>query len=103
MYLYRSGRKCRVRLFGHEDSLVVYTQELTELHECIQVDIPITDRVGEGDKFQVGIGGGDDRIIACRMERQLHTQVPAVRCVQATVRRVGIYPGILKVEAVDVL
>ena len=103
MYLYRSGRKCRVRLFGHEDSLVVHTQELTELHKGVQMDVPIRYRVREGDKFEVGIGRGDDRIIACRVERQLHTQVPAIGRVQATVGRVGIYPGVLKVETVDVL
>ena len=91
-----------MRLFGHEDSLVVHTQELTELHERVQMDIPITDRVREGDKFEVGIGRGDNRIIACRVERQLHTQVPAIGRVQTTVGRIGIDPSVLKVEAVNV-
>ena len=92
-----------MRLFGHKDPLTVHTQELTKLHERVQMDVPIRYRVGEGDKFEVGIGRGNDRIIACSVERQLHTQVPAVRCVQTTVRRVGIDPSVLEVEAVDVL
>lgn len=66
------------------------------------MNISVTDRVRKGDKLEVGIGRGYDRIIACSVEHQLHAQASTISSVQSTMRRIGIDPSILKVETVQV-